>query len=137
MSYYCLETVLVSLYLCLLKKERKFMAIPNGLWKINANGFSGTLLIGGADTQGNLSESSVFDNAISGFWDETSQKLTFIRVLSSDNPLTSQIYTGYLIPPPSGQHTRALAGSFEAFRDAGGTAQRTLFGWFATQELIP
>lgn len=107
------------------------MAAPIGTWNINANGFSGTLSIQQVDAQGNLSASSVFGNDILGFWDESSQKLTFIRLSNPALPSTFQIYTGYLMPPQP-DTILALAGSFEAFPGTGGTAQQSLFGWFAT-----
>ena len=109
------------------------MAAPIGIWYINANGFSGTLSIQEVDAQGNLSGSSVFGNEILGFWDESSQKLTFMRLFGPDNPSTFQIYTGYLMVPQPGV-TLALAGTFEAFQGSGGTAQQSLFGWFATAQ---
>ena len=107
------------------------MASPVGTWDINANGFPGTLSIQQIDGAGNLGGSTVFGEQIIGLWDDTSQKLTFMRVSNPADPSTNQIYTGYLMEP-QGNQPMALAGSFEAFQGSGGAATRSIFGWFAT-----
>ena len=116
------------------------MALPSGDWRINANGFKGILHIAGVDAQGNvtgtLTMSGEPPNQLNNvaYWDDTSKKITFIRVINAAEPSTSQTYTGFLFPQ---NHTQPngpseLAGSFEAFRGTGGTANRVLYGWFAS-----
>lgn len=107
------------------------MANPRGPWHINGNGYSGLLWIEGVDSQGNLiSNSSVYGNPIMGFWDEPSQKLTFMRVINPGDPSTFQIYTGYLMTSQA-DGSLAFAGSFEAFQGTGAIAQRVIYGWYA------
>lgn len=98
-----------------------------GNWKINANGAEGVLVIKQIDASNNLTGSTVYGNEIIGFWDEDSRKITFIRVVDKSNPSTFQIFTGYLM-----DNKTTIAGSFGAFQGTGGTAQRSVFGWFAT-----
>jgi hypothetical protein len=107
------------------------MPQPIGTWDINANGFPGGLLIQGIDANGNLVGSTVFGQSIVGFWDEAAEKITFIRVIDQADPSTYQIFTGYRMDPQPGL-TLAMAGSFEAFQGTGATAERVLYGWFAT-----
>lgn len=99
-----------------------------GNWKINANGFEGTLAIKEIDSSGNIEGgSTAFSNEIIGFWDEDSRRITFMRVVDKNNPSSFQIYTGYLM-----NTNTTIAGSFEAFKGPGATAKRSVFGWFAT-----
>jgi len=76
---------------------------------------------------------------ISGLFDRDAQKVTFIRYGSAADPSSEQIYTGYLIVRlASTLPDKAwLVGSFEAFRNAGGTAQRSVFGWVAGPAYLP
>lgn len=92
---------------------------------INANGSIGTLSIASVDAAGNVT-GNVFGNGIQGFWDGHQRKLTFIRFEDMTDASHLQIYTGYFTPGlmPS------FAGSFEAF--SGASAQRNVFGWYAT-----
>ena len=57
------------------------MVLPLGNWDIGGNGFCGTLNINGVDNAGNLNASVVFESSelqqVTGFWDESSQKITF------------------------------------------------------------
>jgi|SRR5919108_2789899 hypothetical protein len=109
------------------------MSLHIGSWSINANGFEGELKVTAIDAQGNLSGTG-FDNEILGFWDETSQKITFMRLEDPSNPSTFQIYTGYQFSNPLPDQDgliHTLAGSFEGFKGTGGTAQRSVIGWFA------
>jgi hypothetical protein len=107
------------------------MATLASKWDINGNGFPGTLKIN-VDGNGNLINSTVYDVEILGFWDQTSQKLTFIRLIDKNNPSTFQIFTGYL-------HSdgKAISGTFEAFQGTGGTAKQSVCGWFATPTPTP
>ena len=119
------------------------MPLPTGGWTINSNGNQGTLLIGAVDPHGKLVDSSGnFSSAlripggppgpgeIRGFWDEGSQKLTFMTI---DGP--PDAYTGFLfqdsfrMPGITGGVGYTLTGYFESFRK--GTADRPLFGWYA------
>ena len=102
-------------------------------WGINANSFEGNLVINQIDANDSSLQGVIFGDAIRGFWDEAAQKITFIREPNNNNPEQSQIYTGYLFQNQNGPLDTifTLTGYFEAFKAAGGTAQRNLFGWFA------
>lgn len=110
--------------------------LMGGIWRINANGFEGALNIASVDAQGNL-QGTIFGQQILGFWDEIPQKITFMRVATPGQPATYQVYIGYLIVntiSPT-RHKYALTGYFETFNGAaGGTATRSVFGWFAQQQ---
>src|SRR5215469_8677535 len=67
--------------------------LPKGKWAIDGNGFAGELNITSMDAQGNL-QGTVFGQGIFGFWDEASQKITFMRITDASNVTTFQIYTG-------------------------------------------
>jgi cobyric acid synthase len=122
------------------EKEVGAMALQTGRWRINANGFEGDLNISSVDAQGRLT-GNVFGNSIHGFWDDTEQKITFLREINRNDPSTYQVYTGYRFQnprqPQAGQNvTFTLAGDFEAFFGSGGRVQRHLFGWFARIEVV-
>ena len=108
--------------------------MPNirGPWNIVGNGYSGQLWIEGIDANGNLLPNSTVYNGdkIIGFWDDTAQKLTFMRLVDSGDPSTFQIFTGYLMHSQD-DGSLALAGSFEAFQGTGAVAQRIIYGWYA------
>lgn len=110
--------------------------LPCNAWGFDGNGFAGTLFVN-VDAFGNVTGSLTggsFNESITGFFDDASNKLTFIRI--PGNPAITgqyQIYTGYLITPADDfRFTGALGGSFEAFQGTAATASRSVFGWFAT-----
>ena len=116
------------------------MSLPTGTWKINGNGFEGNLNIDSVDAKGTLS-GNVFGQPIEGFWDEVSQKIIFMRIITPNDPSTFQIYTGYLFqnpqrPTPGQDITHTLTGFFEAFAGTGAVAQRTLYGWMASVVIV-
>jgi len=102
------------------------MPDPAGFYAFNGNGSEGSLHIEPVDSQGNL-RGTLLGNPISGFWDDAAQKLTFIRVINAADPSTFQVYTGYFFD----QDRSTMAGFFEAFSGSGGSAQRSVYGWFA------
>ena len=105
--------------------------LPQGQWAINGNSFEGQLNITSIDANGNL-QGTVYGQQISGFWDGTSQKITFMRLTNPSDPSTFQIYTGFLFRNQNGgDMLYTLTGFFEAFQGTGGVAQRVLYGWFA------
>lgn len=124
------------------------MAAPTGTWQINGNGWRGELVITSVDAQGNLS-GTVFGDQIQGFWDETSQMITFARSLNPAKPFALQVYTGFhydanqslfpaggaIEPPEPPFQFRMLNGSFEAFAQNGGVASRTTYGWMARKNV--
>jgi hypothetical protein len=122
-------------------REYKFAAAPKyasvllGRWDIWANGFASTLLITSIDDLGNV-QGSVFDNLLTGFWDEESRTLTFLRIPNGANPATFQVYVGHMFQNQDGGFNFSLAGSFEAFAGTGATAQRAEFGWVAKPQAI-
>jgi hypothetical protein len=104
--------------------------LPLGTWTINGNGSQGTLSITAVDATGKLT-GTVYGQTISGFWDEASQSITFMRQVGTTSA-TVQVFTGYLFSNcASNTCTYTLAGSFMAFTPTGGTAARHEFGWYA------
>jgi pimeloyl-ACP methyl ester carboxylesterase len=106
----------------------------SAVWDIWANGFASTLRITSIDDLGNV-QGSVFDNLLTGFWDEESRTLTFLRIPNGAYPATFQVYVGHMFQNQDGGYF-SLAGSFEAFAGTGGTAQRAEFGWVAKPQTI-
>jgi spore germination protein YaaH len=104
------------------------MALSTGIWNINANGFQSDLTITAVNADGTLQATMFGGQQVVGFWDEPAQKITLIKVESTPiDPSHLQIYTGYLLDASE----QTLAGSLEAFAGTGGSAQRSVFGWFA------
>lgn len=119
------------------------MTLPLGNWDIDGNGFRGTLTINGVDAAGNLNASIVFESPEAqqaiGFWDEASQKITFVRVINQDDPSANQIYTGFRFDNERDHltdRTHTLTGYFEAFQGTGAVASRVLYGWVATTTVV-
>ena len=112
------------------------IALPVGDWSVNANGSHGVLHISGIDAAGNIQAgSTIYGNTIVGFYDSTSGRISFIRVMES-SPTFEQIYNGYLfkdIPNPTLSY---LAGSFAAYQGGGGVALRMDYGWYASKLAI-
>jgi hypothetical protein len=71
---------------------------------------------------------TVFGQSIFGYYDSTSQKITFVRSFPGANLNTLRIYTGYYFHTGS---TNDLAGSFIAFNGTGANASESEFGWLA------
>jgi hypothetical protein len=115
------------------------MPLPSGPqpWRINANGSMGDLFVTSVSADGKVS-GTVFGDQIDGFWDEDAQRITFIRVPPQGSGVSAvQVYTGFKFENTSGSDTtHTLCGFFEAFAGAGGSAQRNLFGWFASIRII-
>jgi hypothetical protein len=133
-----------------------------GTWQMNANGYRGELVITAVDPQGNLS-GTVFGNPLVGFWDETAQKIFFVRNTNPADPSKMQVYTGFhfdanqplfleggTVPPPPPFppppfpppfpptppfQFRMLTGSFEAFAGTGGVASWRTYGWMARRNV--
>ena len=121
------------------------MPLETGTWTINANGQLGQLNISSVVPSGNLSGTiyvggvtPVDPSTFQGFWDETSQKITFGLTDVLHNGF--QVYTGFLfqdqirITGVTGSVVFTLAGYVQIFGAVGGlssTARRSLFGWYA------
>jgi hypothetical protein len=110
--------------------------LPSATWRIDGNGYVGPMSIS-VDSNGNVT-GTAYGNSIFGFYDSTSGKITFMRLIGSD-PTTHQIFTGYLFRDctsycvaPAGF---TLAGTFEAFSGTGASAQRSVYGWYAKSVL--
>jgi hypothetical protein len=121
----------------------KKMTLPLGDWDIDGNGFRGTLTINGVDGAGNLDASVVFESPqvqqVIGFWDEPSQKITFVRVINQNDPSSNQIYTGFRFDNERDHltdRTHTLTGYFEAFQGTGAVAARVLYGWVASITVV-
>jgi hypothetical protein len=103
---------------------------------IIANGFSGEPKIDPPDASGNIT-GTVYGDPIIGFWDETSLRIVFMRLINANDPSTFQLYTGYqstnpvtVFNPPGSVTQLTLAGTFEGFAGSRATAQRVVYGWF-------
>jgi len=112
------------------------MPSPIGTWNIQGDFLHLTLIIAAFDEQGNFSNVTLDLENILGFWDEGSQKITFLRTNPSSNDKTAtpeylsrmMIFTGYLLSDETG--SLAFAGTYHAFQGSGATSQRSLFGWY-------
>jgi hypothetical protein len=107
-----------------------FISLPEGVvWNVNVNGTLGTLTIfsitNDGIVNGKMTLTGTGTHPIRGVYDKDDSKLTFMRIINLTHPTANQIFTGYLL----GTHTN-IAGFFEALPDAGGTANRTVFGWY-------
>jgi len=72
-------------------------------------------------------------NPVQGFWDETANSLTIIRVINPMSAVSFQVYTGYLHSDPTVTPVApCISGDFQAFRGTGATALRNRVGWHAT-----
>jgi hypothetical protein len=103
------------------------------VWSILGNETVGTLTLF-FHTDGSV-DGGVYGNKIEGFWDEDSQKLTFIRIPNNIQPNAHQIYTGYKFSwtDKAGNDVHCLAGSFEGFAGSNASVERNVFGWYAIQ----
>jgi hypothetical protein len=111
------------------------MPLPTGEWTGSSNGNQAQLTIVAVDADGRL-RGELFIAAVGppfevqGFWDEGSQKLTFITV-------SEDAYTGFLfqdqfrMPGLTGSVVYTLSGYFESFSTGEGSADRPVFGWYA------
>ncbi len=111
-----------------------YASLLTGTWLIEANGYSGSIQISSIDPAGRVT-GTLFQNPMSGFWDEAARRLTMIRVIDAADPSTFQYYTGYLFPNPKTSYY-SLAGTFRAYAGAGASANRDEFGWLAEQPVI-
>jgi hypothetical protein len=103
------------------------MPLPLGTYTINADGTIGTLVIGSTST--GTFNGTVFGQPISGFFDETEQEFSFIRVMSADLS-TFQVFHGTLFSfsPTISTLIQTLAGEFLTYPLTG---QATPFTWSA------
>jgi len=121
------------------------MPLPAGTWKATVNGAETDFVIEAPNAQG-VFQGSLFDTPIRGFWDETSQRLTFtMTVFFGPGFPTIALLTGYLFrtppnAPPGRDVVATVTGTVQAnVGDAGpagafptlGTARRNVYGWFA------
>lgn len=103
------------------------------VWSLLGNRSVGTLILF-FHADGHI-DGTIYGDKIEGFWDEDSQKLTFIRIPNGAQPNAHQIYTGYKFSwtDKAGNTAHCLAGSFEAFAGTGASVERNIFGWYAIQ----
>jgi hypothetical protein len=105
------------------------MPLQTGTWTLNSGGFSSPLTITGVDPSGVVTGSFPGGIAISGFWDENSARITFAD--------RAQVYTGFLfqdqfrMPGITGAVVFTLTGFIETPSPAGGSAARSVYGWYA------
>jgi hypothetical protein len=103
------------------------MPLPVGTYTIHANGAAGSLVIG--STASGTFNGSVFNQPISGFFDEADQEFSFIQVTSPDLS-TFNVYHGTLFTfsPTIGTIVQTLAGEFLSYPSTGPATPLT---WFA------
>jgi hypothetical protein len=115
------------------------MPLPVGTWNITANGSTGTLAIG-SDGAGGFN-GTVFGQSLVGFFDETNQAFTFMRIESA-NLSSFQTYSGTLFKVVQTQNVGGtitqttiytLAGNFEAFP---ATGPISVFSWLAQMSQV-
>ena len=117
------------------------MSLPTGTWKANVNGTETDLIIDPPNQQG-IFAGKFFDTDIRGFWEESSQTITFsVGVIETPLP-TFALFKGYLYrTPPNpepGRDVLATLTGFVQVNNAGpatfpvvGTSRRNVFGWLA------
>jgi hypothetical protein len=104
------------------------MPLPVGTWTIDANGSTGTLIIG-SGAAGTFNGTAL-GQPLSGFFNETDQEFSFIRVTSPDVS-TFEIYNGTLFSfsPNVSTAIFTLGGTFRTYPPAGGAVSP--FAWSA------
>jgi len=123
------------------------MPLSLGTWQANVNGSECSLMIDSLDQQMNTFSGRLGLVAVTGFWNESAQIITFSfnQLPSSDGILNVAIFTGYLFrtpinPEPGRDVVATLAGfvQSDALRAYSGnnlpiiaTARRNIFGWYA------
>ena len=112
--------------------------LQTGNWDIDGNGSRGVLAIQAVDAQGRLN-ATVYGQRVVGWWDEQDRRITFLRLINPNDPTSFQSFSGYAWDEPPdpdrpGRTTYYLAGSFETYAGAGGTAARPTYGWFARHQ---
>jgi hypothetical protein len=111
------------------------MPLETGTWTINDNGSVTTLTITSVDSAGNVT-GFLAAAPISGFWNETLQKLTFFRSAAIESG-EGRAYTGFLfadqfrMPGLKGGTVFTLAGYVASFALASTSPERPIFGWYA------
>jgi hypothetical protein len=113
------------------------MPLPTGDWKANVNGVAVDLVINAPNAEG-VFDGTLGDVQIRGFWDESSQTISFGLILPTHLPVAPiAMYTASLLRSPApaapGQDvTVTLSGSMRTTPDwPGSSARRNVFGWFA------
>jgi hypothetical protein len=103
------------------------MPLPVGAWSINANGSIGTLVVGATST--GTFNGTALGQPFSGFFDETDQEFSFIRVTKPDVS-TFEVYHGTLFSfsPTVGTIVFTLGGTFRIYPPAGAVSP---FEWSA------
>ena len=110
------------------------MPSPLGTWNLQGDVLDGTLVIDGLDANGNFTNVTLDGEQLIGLWDDTGQKITFLRC-NCPIPVTREylpgliVFTGYLLSDEGGNLT--FAGTYQSFQGSGATAGRSTFGWYA------
>jgi hypothetical protein len=110
--------------------------LRTGNWNIDGNGSRGILAIQAVDAQGRLN-ATVYGQRVVGWWDEEDRRITLLRLINPNDPTSFQSFSGYGWDEAAGADRRYyLAGSFETYAGAGGTAARPTYGWYARQDVV-
>ena len=115
----------LAVFGCLLLAPSMVRAqLPTGVWKINATGYKGELVI--TSIKDGKVEGTLFGDAITGSYEENTKCLTFLRLQQDAN----QGYKGYLFSETAGNQVHyRLAGVFRAYYVSGDG--RNQYGWYA------
>jgi len=119
------------------------MSLPTGTWKANVNGTESDLIIEAPNQQG-VFIGTFFGTDIRGFWEESSQTITFSVTVLLNAPPTIALFKGYLFrTPPNPEPGRDVLATLTGFVQANvggagpggfptlGTSRRNIFGWLA------
>jgi len=113
-----------------------------GSYTIRANGNVGILNINSVDSMGKVSGTITFTSTptqnIAGFYNQSTEELSFMRISSTTDPASNQVFTGYrfCVPKDCNSSSNAIyfTGTFLAESShTGGTAEKHVFGWEATK----
>jgi hypothetical protein len=113
------------------------MPLPTGTWKLNVNGTEADFLIDSVQ-EGNLA-GRLFGQKAAGFWDESSQIITFMIHTGEGGGMPDiAVFKGYLFRTPAtqpgGDVIATLTGSVQVPKPADFLTpnfRRNIFGWMA------
>lgn len=110
-----------------------------GPWKVALNGSSSELLdLTITSNDDGVVTGTLANSEIHGLWDDGAGKVSFLRFQDPTDPISTQVFTGYLSSQPVGidQIGYTLIGTYQAFTGAGVTSRQNVFGWTAHMSRI-
>lgn len=125
---------LIILTIVCLSAQVLGQSLSNGIWKVNGNGFEGTLIINIKSVVGPIVqiEGSIYGEEIVGTYDTRIRRLNFLRMINKSQPSSYQWWVGYLFQNQNGiQVKHTLAGTFGSFGPRGTANEMIEAGWVA------